>query len=160
VLRQEDDEGRRTDVRLSRANPPTRSAHNQGMENLAEKIAELKKLEAEALAGAKADAAEAVAKIRGKRSSSSPFFVVKLSDLADGWSAETYVPEAQAKTVERALDRPTVAGMISAARETISSGRAKLDGHQVVLSKRTLGILAGSELGRCAAGEKPEGAGA
>lgn len=127
------------------------------MDGLKEKIAELKKLEAEALAGAKAGVAEVAAKIRGKRPS--PFSVVKLSDLAEGWSAETYVPEAQARTVERALDRPTAAGVVSAAREAISSGRAKLDGRPVVLSRRTLGILAGSELGRCAAGEKPGGAG-
>ena len=126
------------------------------MDGLKEKIAELKRLEAAALAGAKADVAKAVAKIREKRSS--PFFVVKLSDLESGWSAETYVPEAQARTVERALDKPTVAGMVSAVKEAISSGCAKLNGHPVVLSKRTLGILAGSELGRCAAGEKPDGA--
>ena len=127
------------------------------MENLVEKIAELKKLEAEALTCAKADAAETASKIREKESSL--FFVVKLSDLTDGWSAETYVPEAQAKAVEKALDRPTVAGMVSAAREAISTGCAKVNGHSVVLSKRTLGILAGSELGK-AAGEKPKDGGA
>lgn len=128
------------------------------MKTLAEKMAELKRLEEEALACAKAGVAETAAKIREK--SSSTFFVMKRSDLTDGWSAETYVPEAQARTVEKALDRPTVAGMVSAAREAISTGRAKVDGRPVVLSKRTLRILAGSELGRCAIGEKPEDGGA
>lgn len=65
----------------------------------------------------------------------------------------------RANAVEKALDRPTVVGMVSAAREAISTRCAKVNGHPVVLSKRTLGILARSELGK-AAGEKPKDGGA
>ena len=118
---------------------------------LSDKIAELKRLEKETLAEAKAEAAKVVAEVRGKNPSA--FVVVNFSDMEDSdWSAERYVPEAQAKTLESVLDRPTTAGIVSAVKGVLSEKcvRRGLPGREKVnLSHRTMRVVEKSELAKC-----------
>ena len=123
------------------------------------KMAELKKLEEETFAEAKAEAAAIVAEVRGKNPPA--FVVVKFSDMEDSdWSAERYVPEAQARALESALDRPTTAGVVSAVKRILSEKcvRRSLPGHRystinhkVNLSRRTMGVVEKSNIGKYAA---------
>ena len=124
------------------------------------KMAELKKLEEETFAEAKAEAAAIVAKVRGKGPRQT-FVVVKSSEIEDNdWSAERYVPEAQARALESVLDRPTTAGIVSAVKKVIETRRVVLQprgyGHptlnnQVNFSRRTMDIVEKSNIGRYAA---------
>lgn len=124
------------------------------------KMAELKKLEEETFAEAKAEAAAIVAEVRGKNPSP-VFVVVKSSEMEDSdWSAERYVPEAQARALENVLDRPTTAGVVSAVKSVLSKrcvrrslpgrGYSTID-HKVNLSRRTMGIVEKSNIGKYAA---------
>ena len=129
------------------------------MKDFGSKMAELKKLEEETLAEAKAEVGAMVAEVRGKNPST--FVVVKFSDMEDSdWSAERYVPEAQARVLESALDRPTTAGIVSAVKGVLSEKcvRRSLPGrgystinHRVNLSRRTLGVVEKSSIGKYAA---------
>lgn len=129
------------------------------MKDFGSKMAELKRLEAETLAEAKAEVAAMVAEVRGKNPST--FVVVKFSDMEDSdWSAERYVPEAQARALESVLDRPTTAGIISAVKGVLSEKcvRRSMPGyrwntinHKVNLSRRTMGIVEKSSIGKYAA---------
>lgn len=127
------------------------------MENtgLCEKMAELKRLEEETLAAAKADREELLEKVRGEGGERKPFGVMKFSDIEDNdWSADRYVPAAQAKALEAALDRPTVAGIVSSAAKLLSERRAKIPGSwggYTNLSRRTISLLEKSGIGRYAA---------
>lgn len=124
------------------------------------KMAELKKLEEETLAEAKAEAAAIVAEVRGK-GPPSVFAVVKFSDIEDDdWSPERYVPEAQARALEGVLYRPTTAGVVWAVKSVLSERcvRRSLPGrgystinHKVSLSRRTMGIVEKLGLGKYAA---------
>ena len=130
------------------------------MKDFGSKMAELKRLEEETLAEAKAEAAAIVAEVRGK-GPSPVFVVVKSSEMEDGdWSAERYVPEAQARALEGVLDRPTAAGVVSAVKGLLSKRcvRRSLPGYRyntidskVNLSRRTMGIVEKSGIGRYAA---------
>lgn len=121
------------------------------MKDFGSKMAELKKLEEETFAEAKAEAAAIVAEVRGKNPST--FVVMKFSDTEDGdWSAERYVPEAQARALESVLNRPTTAGIVSAVKEVVKTGRAVLwPNNKVNFSRRTMGIVEKSSIGRYAA---------
>ena len=129
------------------------------MKDFESKMAELKKLEEETFAEAKADAAAIVAEVRGKNPST--FVVAKFSDMEDSdWSAERYVPEAQARALESVLDRPTTAGIVSAVKGVLSEKcvRRSMPGyrwntinHKVSLSRRTMGIVEKSSIGKYAA---------
>ena len=127
------------------------------MENtgLCEKMAELKRLEEETLAAAKAAREELLEKVRGKGEERKLFGVMKFSDIEDNdWSADRYVPMAQARALETALDRPTVAGMVSSAAKLLAERRVKIPGSwsgYTNLSRRTMSILEESDIGRYAA---------
>lgn len=122
-------------------------------------MAELKRLEEETLAEAKAEVGAMVAEVRGENPST--FVVMKRSEIEDSdWSAERYVPEAQARALERALDRPTPAGIVSAVKDVLSEkcvrrgqpgGRYSTINHKVNLSRRTMGIVERSSIGKYAA---------
>ena len=129
------------------------------MKDFGSKMAELKRLEAETLAEAKAEVGAMVAEVRGKNPST--FVVMKFSDMEDGdWSAERYVPEAQARALESVLDRPTTAGIVSAVKGVLSEKcvRRSMPGwpgttinHKVNLSRRTMDIVEKSSIGKYAA---------
>jgi len=122
-------------------------------------MAELKRLEAETFAEAKAEVSSLVAEVRGKNPRT--FVVVKFSDMEDSdWSAERYVPEAQARALESVLDRPTTVGIVSAVKGVLSERcvrrgspgcRGSTINHKVNLSRRTMDIVEKSGIGRYAA---------
>ena len=131
------------------------------MKDFGSKMAELKRLEAETLAEAKAEVGAMVAEVRGRGGERKLFGVMKFSDIEDSdWSAERYVPEAQAKALESVLDSPTIAGIVSAVKRVLSEKcvRRSMPGwpgstinHKVKLSRRTMDIVEKSSIGKYAA---------
>lgn len=130
------------------------------MKDFGSKMAELKKLEEETFAEAKAETTAIVSEVRGKNPSS-VFMVMKFSGIEDSdWSPERYIPEAQARTLESVLNRPTTAGVVSAVKSILSERcvRRSMPGyrwntinHKVSLSRRTMDIVEKSSIGKYAA---------
>lgn len=130
------------------------------MKDFGSKMAELKRLEEETLAEAKAEVAAIVSEVRGKNQSP-VFMVMKFSDMEDSdWSPDRYLPEAQARALESALDRPTTAGIVSAVKGVLSEKcvrrsapgwRWNTINYKVNFSRRTMGIVEKSSIGKYAA---------